>query len=160
PVSPGPLTLLYPKWIPGEHAPWGPVVNLAGLRFAVAGKTIAWRRDSADMYTIHVDVPAGGDALEIDLEYLGVPGGPSTAGAPSTLELLDLSWNHVLLYPKGPSPAQLTYVARVALPRGWKFATALPVAREQGGAVELKPASLETLIDSPLVAGAHHRAIP
>ncbi len=160
PVSPGPLTLLYPKWIPGEHAPSGPIVNLAGLRLAAAGKPVAWHRDDADMYAIQVDVPAGADTLEIDLEYLGAPDGRFSSGLSSTLELLDLSWNHVVLYPKGPSPAQLTYVARVELPPGWKYSTALPVAGEQGAAVELKPASLTTLIDSPLVAGAHRRAIP
>jgi len=25
PVRPGPLTLVYPKWIPGEHGPTGPL---------------------------------------------------------------------------------------------------------------------------------------
>jgi hypothetical protein len=33
PASAGDLTLYYPKWIPGEHAPDGPVVDLAGLFF-------------------------------------------------------------------------------------------------------------------------------
>jgi hypothetical protein len=31
PAKPGELTLYYPKWIPGEHAPDGPVIDLAGL---------------------------------------------------------------------------------------------------------------------------------
>jgi hypothetical protein len=31
PAKPGPMTLLYPEWIPGEHAPTGPVVDLLGL---------------------------------------------------------------------------------------------------------------------------------
>ncbi len=30
PARPGPLTLRYPKWIPGEHAPTGPIQLRAG----------------------------------------------------------------------------------------------------------------------------------
>lgn len=37
PVQPGPLTLLYPKWIPGEHAPNGPINSLVDLHFSVGG---------------------------------------------------------------------------------------------------------------------------
>ena len=29
PAAPGPLTLVYPKWIPGEHGPTGPITDLA-----------------------------------------------------------------------------------------------------------------------------------
>src|SRR5262245_18159608 len=49
PVAPGPLTLVYPKWIPGGHAPIGAVENLTGLRFTADGKPVAWRRDAVDM---------------------------------------------------------------------------------------------------------------
>ena len=59
PASAGDLTLYYPKWIPGEHAPDGPVVDLAGLFFKANGQTLKWRRDTLDGFTIHVDVPAG-----------------------------------------------------------------------------------------------------
>src|SRR4029077_10408838 len=50
PVKPGPLTLLYPKWIPGEHAPDGPIADLVGLKLTANGKTIPWRRDDMDMF--------------------------------------------------------------------------------------------------------------
>ena len=43
PVTAGPLTLVYPKWIPGEHAPNGPIVDVTGLHFRGNGKEIAWR---------------------------------------------------------------------------------------------------------------------
>ena len=36
PVKPGPLTLVYPKWIPGEHIPSGPVDNQAGFVITTA----------------------------------------------------------------------------------------------------------------------------
>ena len=32
PANPGPLTLYYPKWIPGTHGPIGPISEQAGLR--------------------------------------------------------------------------------------------------------------------------------
>ena len=33
PAKPGPMTIYYPKWIPGEHAPSGPIADLSGLKF-------------------------------------------------------------------------------------------------------------------------------
>src|SRR5215467_8698718 len=50
PVKPGPFTLVYPKWIPGEHSPNGPIVDVAGLRFRGNGQEISWRRDDVDLY--------------------------------------------------------------------------------------------------------------
>ena len=64
PAAQGPLTLVYPQWIPGEHGPTGPIADLAGLRFAAAGKPVPWRRDPVDMFAFHLEVPAGADALE------------------------------------------------------------------------------------------------
>src|SRR2546428_7882293 len=58
PAQPGQLTLLYPKWIPGEHGPTGPITDLVGLQMSAAGKTIEWRRDAEDMYAFHLEVPA------------------------------------------------------------------------------------------------------
>src|SRR5208282_2569804 len=65
PVKSGPLTLYYPKWIPGEHTPSGPVGNVAGLTFSANGKTLPWRRDLLDVFTFHVDVPSGVERLEV-----------------------------------------------------------------------------------------------
>src|ERR1700687_5181354 len=59
PVAAGPLTLYYPEWIPGEHMPDGPIIEVAGMKFSGGGKTIAWRRDLVEMFSIHLDVPAG-----------------------------------------------------------------------------------------------------
>src|ERR1700677_698864 len=63
PVQQGPLTLLYAKWIPGEHRPDGPINNVGGLKFSGAGKTIAWRRDLTEMFALHLDVPQGVSSL-------------------------------------------------------------------------------------------------
>src|ERR1700722_20198030 len=51
PVKPGALALYYPQWIPGEHSATGPIINLAGLKFVAAGKTLPWRRDLLDSFT-------------------------------------------------------------------------------------------------------------
>ena len=49
PVKPGALTLYYPKWIPGEHIPSGPINNVSGLIITANGKQLPWRRDLRDM---------------------------------------------------------------------------------------------------------------
>src|SRR5262245_63051353 len=46
PVKPGPLTLFYPKWIPGEHGPTGPIVDLTGLQFFAKGDRKSTRLNS------------------------------------------------------------------------------------------------------------------
>src|SRR4029077_3569263 len=71
PAAPGPLTLYYPKWIPGEHAPSGPIRDLAGLRLSAGGKSLPWRRDDVDLYAFHCDVPEGADSVQVSLDYLG-----------------------------------------------------------------------------------------
>src|SRR6516162_10532235 len=68
PAAPGPLTLYYPKWIQGEHAPSGPVTDLSGLKFKAGGKALPWRRDDVDMFAFHCTVPEGADAVEVDLD--------------------------------------------------------------------------------------------
>jgi predicted metalloprotease with PDZ domain len=160
PVKPGALTLVYPKWIPGEHAPNGPIVDLAGLKFRAGGKDVAWRRDDVDMYAFHCDVPAGADELEVALDYLspaGVVGGREKPSATSQLAILN--WYTVLLYPQGAKSDDLSFVATLRVPAGWKYATALPVAKETNEAIEFLPASLTTLADSPVLTGAHFRSI-
>src|SRR5262249_41047242 len=142
PARPGPLTLLYPKWIPGEHGPTGPVINLAGLKLSAAGKPIAWQRDNVNMFAFRCVVPAGATAVDVELDFLS----PATTdgfsgGASATSQLADISWNQLLLYPQGASSDGITYAARLRLPQGWKYATALPVASEAGGVVEFKPVS-------------------
>jgi predicted metalloprotease with PDZ domain len=160
PVTPGPLELLYPKWIPGEHGPTGPIVDLAGLKFTAGGKPLAWRRDPLEMYTLHLDVPAGATTLDISLDYLS----PTTAsgfsaGASATANLALISWNHVVLYPAGFRADQLQYRASLRLPAGWKLGTALPVANQADGAVEFAPAPLTTLVDSPVLAGLYFKSV-
>ncbi len=160
PASAGPLTLLYPKWIPGEHAPAGPIGDLVGLRVTAAGRIVPWRRDAEEMHAFHLDIPAGAREVEATFDFL-LAASPTgfTAGASTTNELAVLSWNQSVLYPRGLSARQVTVTARLTLPSGWRFGTALPVARQSGATVDFKPVSLETLVDSPVLAGRHFKKV-
>ena len=153
PVKPGPLTLYYPKWIPGEHGPDGPITSLTGLKFEGNGKVIPWQRDLLDVFTFHVDVPAGVSRLEADYDFI------EPEGMSATDRLMVLEWNQVVLYPADPPAEKLTYDARLRLPEGWKFGTSLPVEKESGTEVAFKPISLDLLVDSPVIAGAYYRAV-
>jgi predicted metalloprotease with PDZ domain len=160
PVQPGPLVLYYPQWIPGEHMPDGPIVNMAGLKFTGLGKTIPWRRDLIDMFAFHLDIPNGVTSLTIDFDFLlSAPAEGYSSGASSTAYLNLLSWNQLVLYPKGYDAANITCLPSLRIPSEWKFATALPGAKQNGDRIEFSPASLETLIDSPVLTGRYFRVI-
>ncbi len=160
PVAAGPLTLVYPKWIPGEHSPVGPIVNLTGLIFRAGGKEIEWRRDDVDMFAFHCQVPTGVSELEVLLDYVS-PSGPTPGreNPSATAQLAILNWYTVLLYPQGAKSDDLTYSASLRVPAGWKYGTALQVANQSGEAIEFQPASLTALVDSPVLVGAHMRVI-
>src|SRR5580700_3491128 len=160
PVKSGPLTLYYPKWIPGEHGPDGPIANLTGLKFSANGKAIPWQRDLLDVFTFHVDMPEGADHLDISFDYIEpTASGAFTAGASATAKLDVISWNQNVLYPAGTPADQLIYEAKLILPNGWKFGTALPIANQSGNQATFQPVSLERLVDSPVIAGEYYRAI-
>jgi predicted metalloprotease with PDZ domain len=154
PAKPGPLTLVYPKWIPGEHGPTGPITDLTGLKMSAGGKSIPWRRDAEDNYAFNIDVPPGADAVDVSLDFLlaSDPNGFSSA-ASSSANVGAVSWNTVVLYPKGAKANSITYAAHIRLPNGWKYATALQRAGEANGEIGFAPVTLERLIDSPLMAG-------
>jgi predicted metalloprotease with PDZ domain len=162
PASPGSLTLCYPKWIPGEHGPTGPVEDLAGLKFMADGKTLAWRRDLLDGWTFHVDVPPGVTAVEASLDFISPTGegGIYTGGVMATDKMAVVNWNTLLLYPLGWTSDELTYQASLRLPPGWKLGTALPAASQNGDETVFKPVSLTTLVDSPVITGEYLRVEP
>lgn len=163
PANPGTLTLYYPKWIPGEHAPSGPAIDVAGLRFTGNGQILKWRRDLADDWTFHVEVPSGVTEVHASLDYLS-PGESTqslfSAGASATQKMTVISWNQVLLYPQGWTADQIMFSASLRLPSGWKFATPLPVASQEGGKTHFQPVSLYTLVDSPVISGEYLKVVP
>jgi predicted metalloprotease with PDZ domain len=158
-VKPGPFTLYYPKWIPGEHGPDGPIANLTGLKFSANGKTIPWTRDLLDNFTFHVDVPAGADHLDIAFDYLEPSsGGFATSAASATDKLLVIEWNQNVLYPAGPPASQIMFQPTLILPDGWKFGTPQH-GTQSGNQVSFPAISLERLVDSPVIIGQYYRAI-
>jgi predicted metalloprotease with PDZ domain len=160
PVSAGPLTLYYPEWIPGEHMPDGPIIEVAGMKFSGGGKPIAWRRDLVEMFSIHLDVPAGVTTLVADFDFLlSGPASGFSAGASATASLDVLSWNQVLMYPKGLPAKDILFAASLRLPADWKFGTALPIAKQDGATTEFAAVPLTTLVDSPVISGRYYRAI-
>ena len=160
PANPGPLTLLYPQWIPGEHGPTGPINDLVNLRFHAKNQTIPWRRDSTNLYAFHVTVPTGATALDAAFDFISPTDASGfSAGSSMTTELAVLSWNQYVLYPQGTVADQLRYQAKLRLPHEWHYGTALGVAKESGDEVEFGPVSLTTLIDSPVSTGAHYRTV-
>ncbi len=162
PATPGDLTLYYPKWIPGEHAPDGPVIDLAGLFFRADGKILKWRRDTLDGFTIHVDVPPGVHEVTADLDFLSpaIYEGGFSAGSSATDKLAIISWNQVLLYPKGYTLGDINYSASLKLPEGWRFGTPLPVTSQRGDEIHFATVSLGTLVDSPVIAGEFLKIVP
>jgi predicted metalloprotease with PDZ domain len=152
-ASEGPMTLYYPKWIPGEHSPGGPVSNVTGLKFDAEGQAIPWKRDLLDAWTFHVEVPKGATKLHVAYDYI------ESAGASATDKLLALEWSEVALYPAGTTSDKLMYEAKIAMPEGWKFGTSLKVAEQKGNEVAFRPISLEMLVDSPVIMGEYYRSI-
>ena len=153
PVKPGPLTLYYPKWIPGEHGPDGPIANLTGLKFEADGKIIPWERDLLDVFTFHLEIPRGVSHLNVNFDVI------EPDGASATDKLMVLEWNEVVLYPADVPAEKLSYEAKLVMPDGWKFGTALPVENAPGNQVSFKPISLDLLVDSPVITGEFYRSI-
>jgi len=160
PAGPGTLKLYYPKWVPGEHGPTGPITDLAGLKFSAGGKPISWRRDDVDMWAFSCEVPPGADAVEVSLDYLS-PADTSgfSSGASATAQLAVVSWNTLLLYPETKTTDDVLFAASLRLPPGWKHGTSLAVSRESGDKVEFAPASLTMLVDSPVLVGRHFKTV-
>jgi len=155
--GPGPVTLLYPKWLPGRHSPVGPIDDIVGFKFSAGGKSIPWTRDPANVYALHLDVPA--DAREIVAEFQYVsPTSGSQGRITVTPAIVDLQWNLVSLYPAGWFVRRIPVDATVRFPAGWKYGTALETATlSPDNTARFRQINFEDLIDSPIFAGLHFR---
>ncbi len=161
PVQPGPLTLVYPKWIPGEHGPTGPIDDLAGIVFTAGGQTLPWQRDDVDMFAFHLNIPAGATDLDCKLDFLATaPPSGFSAGASTSVNLAMVSWNEILLYPPGRPASEILFEPSIKTPESWKFATALIQSSSEGSTARFRPVPLNELVDSPLLAGKFFKEIP
>ena len=159
PVSAGPLTLLFPRWMPGTHGPTGSIERLAGLQIRTPDhQAVDWLRDGGDPFAFHLVVPPGVQQLELEFQYLS-PLESRAGRVVMTHDLLNLQWNTVLLYPAGHSSANIQMQASVKLPKGWQQASALQVQSESDAGIAFAPVNLDKLVDSPLFAGAHMRRV-
>ena len=162
PATAGSFTLAYPKWIPGEHAPNGPLGQVVRLVLTANGKPIAWHRDDLDIFLFHVDVPSGVSEIKADLDFacvVGAEGFQSTVC--SSYDQLVVNWWEVVLYPPNLPNDSDPFIASIRLPAGWQYKSALPFDREEANnAIVFKSVPLKTLVDSPLIAGEHMRTVP
>jgi predicted metalloprotease with PDZ domain len=153
-VNAGQFTLFYPKWIPGEHAPTGTLNDMVNLFITANGKAIEWRRDDVEMFAFHLTVPANVKQIEIAFDDVSQPGTIASA------RLSRIKWNRLLLYPQGAKSDDVQVSGSLKMPAGWKYATALPVAKETANAVDFKAVNLTTFIDSPAVVGKYFKRVP
>ena len=156
-AKPGRMTLSLPKWIPGEHAPSGPIAALSGLVITANGQRLPWVRDTLEMTAFHVEVPAGVSELNIELTQQSA-GQTAFSGVTVTPDILVLKWHTLALYPAGYAVSGIRVQPSVRLPAGWQFAAALDGARSADGVTTFAPTSFDTLVDSPLYAGRHMRS--
>ncbi len=160
PVSEGKeLILVYPRWLPGTHAPEGTLDKLAGLVVTAGATPLPWVRDTTEVFAFHVPVPAGVKKVSVDFTYLSPVSHAVGRTEFSPLQLA-VDWNSVVLYPAGYFTRQIPVEASIRVPDGWTVATALEVASIEGGRTHFKPVSVETLVDSPLRAARYARAYP
>jgi predicted metalloprotease with PDZ domain len=159
-VKGGPLTLVFAKWIPGEHMPSGPINTVIGMVFKANGETLAWKRDPINTYAITLNVPSGATQLGISLDS-GLPteGGDFSAGPTSTEQLAVISWNHFVLFPKGRDAATLSVEASLVTPAGWHAVSALASRAAADGTLSFESVSLAQLIDSPVQIGRYNRVV-
>jgi predicted metalloprotease with PDZ domain len=151
PVRPGSLTLYYPKYTPGDHAPDGPIGTMMGLEITAGSRRIAWLRDEVDMFTFHLTVPPDADRIDISFQFPAEDRG--------TPNLMGLQWNQVALYQAGyPTNVQI-YEPTLVIPASWRYATALTTNFSTDGRITFKPVSFNTLVDSPVIAGKYFREL-
>lgn len=154
----GRVTLLYPQWLPGKHAPRGQADKLAGLVITANGKVIPWVRDPVDVYAFHVDVPAGVREIVAEFQFL-TPTATNQGRVMATPEMLNLQWEAVALYPAGYFSRRIMVEPSVKLPATWGYGVALDTVADAGGVTRFKPVDFETLVDSPMFAGRYFKRI-
>ena len=150
----GDTVLLYPKWLPGTHAPEGTIERFAGLKISANGTPVSWTRDPIDVFAFRMHLKPGVKSVDIDFEYLS-PTSPKIGPTEITHDLLMIEWSEVILYPAGYFARQIPVEASLTLPADWKFGSALEPVSASGAATTFKRVNLETLIDSPVYAGRY-----
>ena len=148
----GPMTLLFPKWLPGAHAPRGEISKLAGLVISAGGKELVWKRDEIDVFAFHIDVPEGARALDIAFDFLS-PTATNQGRITATADMISLQPNQVSLYPAGWFTRNIPVTTSITWPKGWQAGGALRAIKTAGDTITYETVDYETLVDSPFLAG-------
>ena len=160
PAKAGAMSLFYPKWIPGEHMPSGPIANLTGLHIFADRREIDWRRDLVEVNAFALTVPPGTRTLSATYDYvIPTSGGAFGTTASANAKIAVINWYTVGLYPMGERPAAIRVTASLKTPHGWKHGGSLDVAGVEGDTIRYAPTSLEMLNDHPVLVGQHLRSI-
>ncbi|MGE4409171.1 MAG: M61 family metallopeptidase [Sphingobium sp.] len=156
-ASSGPLTLLYPEWLPGKHGPRGQIEKFSGLKITANGKDIGWTRSPLDVYAFHVNVPEGTREIVAEFQFLNATAANQGRIA-VTDKMLNLQFETVSLYPAGYYVRRIPVQATVTYPQGWTAHSALP-GKASGATVRYDVTDYETLIDSPVFAGLYAKSV-
>ena len=148
------LTLLYPKWLPGNHGPRGSPSGLVALTFSVGGKAVDWRRDPIDVNAYHLTLPAGAREVVAKFIYTS-PLQTSEGRVVMTQEMLNLQWEQMSLYPAGHYVRRIRIKPSVTMPQGWTTYTVLDGQSANGNRLTWAETDYETLVDSPIFAGIY-----
>ena len=159
PVTEGPLTLITPEWIPGNHRPTGPAEDITGVVFSIDGKAIPWRRDDENLYEFHVTIPKGVATLHAHLDCI------VTARVSQKMAVLE--WEKLLLYPANIPVKEIPIQPSLKVPAGWGVGTALqpegagsyPVP-SVGTTTKFAATTVEQLEDSPIITGQYFHEFP
>ena len=154
----GPVALLYPKWLPGNHAPRGEIEKLAGLVIRANGRILPWTRDPVDVYAFHIDVPAGAKTLDVEFQFISATQG-NQGRVVATPALISLQPNSVSLYPAGYYTRQIPIQMTARFPAGWTAAGAVP-SKAAGSVYAYQQTNYEILVDSPVLAGRYGKTWP
>jgi predicted metalloprotease with PDZ domain len=157
----GPLTLLFPAWLPGKHDARGEIEKIAGLTITANGERISWQRDPLDVFAFHIAVPQGASRIVVRFQFLA-PTASDQGRVVVTDGLSNIQWNSVSFYPAGYYARRIPIQATVTLPAGWTAASALRgtvTNTNSASTVAYEETDYETLVDSPLFAGRYARAI-
>ena len=158
PVQAGPMTLLYPKWVPGGHSPRNSIDKIAGITFKANGKKLDWKRDTLDVAAFHIDVPAGVTDITAEFDFL-TPTTGAQGRVVMTPNMLNLQFLSAALYPAGYYTHQILFDTRVTYPAGWTAFTALHEDARVGNTIDYTDVPFDILVDSPIYAGRYARNI-
>jgi predicted metalloprotease with PDZ domain len=155
--SRGEMVLLYPEWETTSHGPTASVIELAGLRLQIDGHKIEWRRDTIDVHAFHLTVPAGARSLTLNFDSLS-----PRSSAMLRPEMVDVEWQHLLLYPAGWFAQDIPVAAELELPKGLRAFTALtvlPTLDSSANLLAFAPEALDRLVDAPVYAARYTRQL-